>query len=130
MKSNGKNLYLFVLKISGSNQALSLTKKSNSCKRKYVLSEQLSRNLIQPSNVINIGSISKKNAYLSDIVYGDFELLKNDYAFLQQRNEQLTVENQSLTDSNDKLKAQMNRNHENSSIPSSKENFPKKIKNS
>lgn len=72
----------------------------------------------------------KKNAYLSDIVYGDFELPKNEYAFLQQRNEQLTVENQSLTDSNDKLKAQMNLNHENFSIPSSKENFPKKIKNS
>lgn len=29
-----------------------------------------------------------------------------------------------------KLKSQMNRNHENSSIPSSKERFPKKIKNS
>lgn len=72
----------------------------------------------------------RKNAHLSDIVYGDFELLKNDYAFLKQCNEQLTIENQSLKDSNDKLKAQMNRDHENSSIPSSKERFPKKIKNS
>ena len=76
-------------------------------------------------------SIEKNNSkYLSDIVYGDFEILKNNYDFLQQEFDKLSNEFKAVSESNLKLKAQMNRDHNNSSIPSSKERFPKKIKNS
>ena len=72
----------------------------------------------------------KKSERLANIVYGEFETLKIEHAILLQKYEELTTTNQSLQDSNDKLKSQLNRDHENSSIPSSKERFPKKIKNS
>lgn len=49
--------------------------------------------------------------------------LKTDYALLE-------TKYQEAMDTIKQLKVQMNRDHENSSIPSSKERFPKKVKNS
>lgn len=72
----------------------------------------------------------RQNELLSDIVYGDYEILKRNYAFLQQEFDNLSEKFNAVSEANLKLKAQMNRDHENSSIPSSKERFPKKIKNS
>lgn len=72
--------------------------------------------------------IIKINKYLSHIVYGNFEILKNDYAFLLQEFEKLSDELKSVSESNLNLKALMNKDHDNSSISSSKEHFPKKIK--
>lgn len=71
-----------------------------------------------------------KNEYLENIIYGDYEDLKREHQFLRQEYNKVILQLSAVTDSNEKLKAQLNRDHENSSIPSSKERFPKKVKNS
>lgn len=75
-------------------------------------------------------NVKRQNDYLSSIVYGDYEQLKRDYALLEQKFQELSNCFQIVNASNEKLKAQMNRDHDNSSIPSSRERFPKKVKNS
>ena len=46
-------------------------------------------------------SIEKNNnKYLSDIVYGDFEVLKNNYTFLQQEFDKLSAEFKAVSESN------------------------------
>ncbi len=58
------------------------------------------------------------------------EDLENENTVLREENTALKKQLQDALDTIAKLKAQMNRDHENSSIPSSKERFPKKIRNS
>lgn len=72
----------------------------------------------------------RKNEYLENIIYGDYEDLKIEHQLLRQEYDKVILQLSAVTDSNEKLKAQLNRDHDNSSIPSSKERFPKKVKNS
>lgn len=58
------------------------------------------------------------------------EDLENENTVLREENTALKNQLQEALDTIAKLKAQMNRDHENSSIPSSKERFPKKLRNS
>lgn len=90
--------------------------------------KELNLTIERYKNWLNISK--RQNEALMDELYGPIEDLKRDYAYLQQENTKLKEQLQNIIDSNEKLKAQMNRDHKNSSIPSSKERFPKKIKNS
>jgi len=72
---------------------------------------------------------ARVEAWLSDDNYRCREYLKEIAALKEQLDKALA----DLEEANgliQKLKAQMNRDHENSSIPSSKERFPKKVRNS
>lgn len=72
----------------------------------------------------------ERNESLDFTLHAEIDRLKEDYSALMLKYQKLLDDYNAVSDSNEKLKAQMNHDHENSSIPSSKERFPKKIKNS